>query len=107
MQVLKPTHKKHRALNNKRLTEPDFCECGCGEFGYLVSHEVYYGSLYRQISIDNGFQKRILDKCHKNIHECRNGMYEVNRQWQREFQAEYISKCGRENWFKLMGKFYD
>lgn len=102
MQILKPTHKKHKAKNNKRILERKPCEC-CGCFRYLETHEVFGGSR-RQISIDNNFQKEICNDCHRKITEWK---ITNNRTWQRQFQAEYLKTHTREEWFALIGKFYD
>lgn len=77
----------------------------CGQPAQCT-HEVYFGTANRQISIRNGF---CVGLCHKH-HNMSNNSVHNNRKMdlilKRKYQAEYEKTHTREEFIELIGKSY-
>ena len=69
-------------------------------------HEIFYGTANRKISKANGFYVHLCPTCHKQLHtnpECKYADYALKL----AAQEVYLKTHSREEFKKLIGRFYD
>lgn len=103
--IPKPKHRRPRLKNNPVPTVNDICEYpGCGQ-AYAHSHEIFFGSGKRQLSIKYGLQKRL---CYAH-HEGPDGPHHnraYDLQLKREAQSNFEITHSRAEFIALFGKSY-
>ena len=72
----------------------------------VTTHEVYYGTANRKISIKNGFQVKICPRCHDAAHYKIDLVTDVNKVLRKQFQREYEKNHSRQEFIKLIGQNY-
>jgi hypothetical protein len=81
------------------------CEV-CGMSPAVTTHEVYYGTANRKVSIKNGFQVKICARCHDAAHYKIDIGIDVNRKLRERFQREYEKNHTRQEFIELIGHNY-
>lgn len=78
----------------------------CGSTTDLHTHEIYFGSGNRQISIKNGFQVRLCGVHHnlsdKGVHFDKALDLELKQHCQREYEKDHL----RFDFMRLVGRNY-
>lgn len=103
MMYFKPKrHKKHRATNSVPTFEAR-CEV-CGK-PYAETHEIFYGTGHRQLSIKYGIQALLCAEHHRGPfgpHQNRKRDLELKQRGQKFFEMFYT----REEFMKIFGRSY-
>lgn len=86
-------------------TRPGVCFL-CGKGGACAVHEVFYGTANRKISKEQGFYVWLCPPCHRNIHEKYDDG-EADEKLKRECFKKFCETHSREDFYKLIGKYYD
>lgn len=95
--------KKPRAKNNLKPTENSLCEVCCTP--YAETHEVFYGTGQRQLSIRYGLQAILCAEHHRGSngpHHNRERDLELKKREQKRFERLH----GHEKFMKLFGRNY-
>ena len=103
-QFQKPKFKKQkRAKNNPKPTINDTCYiCNAP---YAQTHEVYYGTGKRQLSIEYGMQCKLCERHHtgtEGIHKDPYFDFKVKQLYQKRFEEKY----SRKEFVKVFGRNY-
>jgi hypothetical protein len=98
MMYPKPTYKRRveKAKQNKVPTINDICRY-TGKT-YASTHEVFFGSGERQLSIRYGMQVKVCDEIHKQIHA--HPLSGLDLALKKEFQAKFEQDHGHELYMK-------
>lgn len=99
----KPKKRKKRAKNNPVPTFGARCEV-CGN-PYAETHEIFYGTGQRQLSIKYGIQALLCAEHHRGAngpHHNRERDLELKRRGQRDFEQWH----GHEKFMELFGRNY-
>jgi hypothetical protein len=96
-QYPKPTYKRQKkARNNPVPTINDICRY-TGRT-YASTHEVFFGSGERQLSIKYSMQVKVCDEIHKQIHA--HPLSGLDLALKKEYQAIFESRYGHEFYMK-------
>lgn len=101
----KPKCKKgnsRRPKNNPRPTINDICRY-TGK-PYASTHEVFFGTGERQLSIMFGMQVKVSNDIHRQIHD--NPLTGLDLELKREFQTKFVEKHGYDMYMKTFGRDY-
>jgi len=111
--IPKPKLKKQRkAKNNPKPTDQDLCkECG---MNYAATHEVFFGTGQRQLSIKYGMQVKLCYYHHRANGDELNGIKQYgvhfNRRqdlrYKQQFQQLFEYKYGHEKFMQTFMKDY-
>ena len=93
----KPRIVKKKILRNPVPTADDCCVLG--NTAYAITHEVFYGTKQRQLSIKYGLQERLCEKCHRYIHA--NKKSKVATEMRDKHQKAFEDKYGCNIWLKV------
>jgi hypothetical protein len=77
----------------------------CKKYGDTARHEIY-GAANRQISKRAGLWIYVCPRCHDVIHlKPDDGL--MDRTMKKIGQSKYLESHTREEWLKMIGRFYD
>lgn len=68
-----------------------------------VRHEIYFGTGNRSVAKANGFWVNICPRCHAYIHKDK----EIDEELKRECYQVYTKSHSPEDFFKLIGRYYE
>jgi hypothetical protein len=94
----KPTHKKKKPKNNKRITEYYPCYMNCGRPA-TETHEIFQAA-NRQHSIEDGMQIKVCHECHERIHAGGDISLALKAEWQKKWMIKFPGKSFRERYGK-------
>jgi len=72
----------------------------------VTTHEVYYGTANRKVSIKHKFQVKICARCHDAAHYKISVGHDMNMELRKQFQREYEKNHTKEEFIKLIGQDY-
>lgn len=100
----KPKHKRRvpKAKNNPVPNVNDVCRY-TGE-PYASTHEVFFGTGQRQLSIRYGMQVKVCDRIHKQIHA--NPLTGLDIELKQEFQQKFEEEHGHDVYMATFGRNY-
>jgi len=85
-------------------TEPGKCYV-CKRYGDTAVHEIFFGA-NRKVSKENGLYIYVCPRCHDVIHlKPDNGL--MDRTMKKIGQNKYLETHTRDEWLKMIGRFYD
>jgi len=84
----------------------EYIECEiCGKPA-ITTHEIYYGTANRKVSIMHGFQVHLCNDCHLAAHYRKNIGYDLNIQLRETCQRNFEENHTRDEFLKLIGRNY-
>jgi hypothetical protein len=92
----KPKLKKHRAKNNPTPTINDICRYTLQP--YAQTHECFFGTGQRQLSIKYGLQVKVCDRIHRQIHA--NPLTGLDMELKKEYQEKFEAQWGHDFYMK-------
>lgn len=96
-----------KSKRNPKPTIDDICSV-CGK-PYAHTHEVFFGTANRRISIEQGFQEKLCAWHHNDINNKESNPHhniEVDEALKRKHQARYELTHSREEFMQLIGRNY-
>lgn len=71
---------------------------------YAQTHEVFYGTANRQLSIEWGMQVNLCVRCHRQVHLYPNK--HKDKKLKQVYQLKFEKQYGHEKFMKIFGRNY-